>query len=72
MVEKLDVRGLSCPRPVMLVSEKMHQFKGVELEVLVDTDAAVENIIRLAKREGWKVVTILQQDDEYQLVLMKR
>lgn len=65
----LDVRGLSCPQPVIQVQKAIQQAV-FPIEVLVDSIASKENVRRLAEREGCKV-TIDQQGDEYTLVLRK-
>ena len=70
MVEKLDVRGLSCPLPVVKVRNKLTELKEGLLEVLVDTGTARDNIIRMANNNGWKVET-KEQGEEYLLTINK-
>ncbi len=70
MPEKIDARGLSCPQPVILTHKKVKEMgKGI-VEVLVDTDTARENIIRLAEQTGWNV-EVNKSGDNYCLVLQK-
>ncbi|MEW6416706.1 MAG: sulfurtransferase TusA family protein [Nitrospirota bacterium] len=71
MAEQIDAKGLSCPQPVILVRQKMKELKSGTFEVMVDTDTSRENIGRLAKNEGWKVVEIRPHDSGYILVLRK-
>jgi tRNA 2-thiouridine synthesizing protein A len=70
MVEKLDVRGLSCPLPVVKVRNKLTELKEGLLEVLVDTGTARDNITRMANNNGWKVET-KEQGEEYLLTINK-
>lgn len=70
MNEQVDARGLSCPQPVMLAEKKMQQLESGDFEILVNTEAARENICRLAKNKGWEV-KIIPQGSEYRLVLKK-
>ena len=70
MAEKLDVRGLSCPLPVVKVRNKLTELKEGLLEVLVDTGTARDNIIRMANNNGWKVET-KEQGEEYLLTINK-
>jgi tRNA 2-thiouridine synthesizing protein A len=56
MSEKIDVRGLSCPQPVIETQKKMTQMSGGSLEVYVDTGTARDNVSRMAKKRGWTVV----------------
>ncbi len=70
MAEKLDVRGLSCPLPVVKVKNKLTELKEGLLEVLVDTGTARDNIIRMANNNGWKVET-KEQGEEHLLIINK-
>jgi len=70
MAEKLDVRGLSCPLPVVKVRNKLTELKEGLLEVLVDTGTAKDNITRMANNNGWKVET-KEQGEEYLLTINK-
>jgi len=70
MAEKLDVRGLSCPLPVVKVRNKLTELKEGLLEVLVDTGTAKDNITRMANNNGWKVET-KEQGEEYLLIINK-
>lgn len=58
----VDVRGLSCPQPVMKVKQAM-LIDGVQLiEVLTDDETSRENIIRFAESRGWSVSLIEGED----------
>lgn len=52
-MKKIDTRGLSCPQPVMMVQKAINSdFRS--LEVLVDLDAAKENILRCVSHNRLK------------------
>lgn len=70
MEKILDERGLSCPQPV-LDTLKALPASGGKLCVLVDTEAAKENVSRAAESRGWKVEKIEEKDGEYSLYLVK-
>ena len=70
MSEKLDVRGLSCPLPVVKVKNRLTKIKEGTLEVLVDTGTAKDNISRMANNNGWKVEA-KEQGEEYLLIITK-
>ncbi len=70
MSEKFDVRGLSCPLPVVKVKNKLTELKEGMLEVLVDTGTAKDNVTRMAKNAGWKV-EVKEQGEEYLLIMTK-
>ena len=68
MSEVIDTRGLSCPQPVLDTLRKIASMGSGELEVLVDTDAAKENVSRAVQGKGWKVTSIVEEGgDEYRL-----
>ncbi|MDD4896433.1 MAG: sulfurtransferase TusA family protein [Atribacterota bacterium] len=70
MVERFDVRGLSCPLPVVKVRNKLTELKEGILQVLVDTGTAKDNITRMANNNGWKV-EVKEQEEEYLLTIAK-
>jgi TusA-related sulfurtransferase len=70
MSEQFDVRGLSCPLPVVKVKNKLTELKEGMLEVLVDTGTAKDNITRMANNNGWKV-EVKEQEEEYLLIITK-
>lgn len=55
MSEKIDARGLSCPQPVVLVKKAIDKLGKGEIEVLLDTVTAKENVSRLARNTGFQV-----------------
>lgn len=70
MNQNIDVRGLSCPLPVVAVRNKLLEMEKGILEVLIDTGTSKDNITRMAKNAGWKVVA-REEDGEYLLTISK-
>ena len=66
----VDARGLSCPQPVIVTRNEMKKTGKGTIEVLVDTGTARENVSRLARREGWQV-QVLENEDGIKLILKK-
>ncbi|MCX7823620.1 MAG: sulfurtransferase TusA family protein [Syntrophobacterales bacterium] len=58
MEELVDVRGLSCPQPLLVTIEKIKTTQSSQLKVLVDTDTARENITIVVKSVGWRVLEV--------------
>ena len=54
MIE-VDVRGLSCPIPVVKTKKAIKENPTAVITVLVDNTASKENVSRLAKSEGYFV-----------------
>jgi tRNA 2-thiouridine synthesizing protein A len=70
MSEKIDVRGLSCPLPVVAVRNKLLEMKKGILEVLVDIGTSKDNITRMATNTDWKV-EVKEEGEEYLLTISK-
>jgi len=67
----VDARGLSCPQPVMLAGDALKKLKKGEMEVLVDSGTARDNVSRLAKNSGWMVLIHDMPDGSFRIVLKK-
>ena len=50
----VDTRGYICPAPVLMVQKALKDGPA-SLEVLCDARAAVENITRFAKSQGYQI-----------------
>lgn len=62
-MRKLDVRGLSCPTPVLKTKQAI---KGGEkrLEIVSDSTTSMENISKYLRIEGYNF-TVTEERDEY-------
>lgn len=68
----VDTRGLSCPQPVLLVTEKMREIHSGEIEVIVDNETSRENVGRAARASGWDVKEVRRTGEEYHLLLERK
>lgn len=66
----IDVCGLVCPEPVLIVKREIDSRSGGTITVLADSEAARENIKRLASGKGW-TVQVEQRGEQYLLTLTK-
>ena len=71
MTTKIDARGLSCPQPVLMTLDEIKAGGSGEIEVLVDTDTAKENISRAAVSQGWKAADVAEEGDGYRITIRK-
>jgi selenium metabolism protein YedF len=55
-VSILECQGLPCPQPVLKCKQAIEDNPGIELSVLVDNDAAKENVTRFLGVKGYEVV----------------
>ena len=67
MIE-VDVRGLSCPIPVVKTKKAMDENPTEALDVLVESGVSKENVSRLAQSRGYSV-TVVDVEDGFRLVL---
>jgi len=67
MVE-VDVRGLSCPLPVVKTKKAMDENPGQPIAVLTDSETSKGNVTRLAESRGYKV-EVEKVGDYYRLTL---
>lgn len=51
-MREIDVRGLSCPEPVLIVMDEMDAAPGEELVILSDAAHTRDNLLKLAKEYG--------------------
>jgi selenium metabolism protein YedF len=61
--QELDCRGQACPQPVLKTKEIVDQGDIQQLTVLVDNEAARENVSRFLERSGYQVEVAGQGSD---------
>ena len=52
---EVDIRGFSCPIPVVKTKKAMDENPRDVLTVLLETEVSKENVSRLAESRGYKV-----------------
>ena len=65
----VDTRGYICPTPVLMVQKALKDGPA-SLEVLCDARAAVENITRFARSQGYQISEV-PEGPYYRLTLTK-
>jgi tRNA 2-thiouridine synthesizing protein A len=68
MIE-LDVRGLSCPIPVVKTKQAMDKNPGEPIAVSGETAVSRENISRLATMRKYSIKEDLISNDKYRIIL---
>ncbi|OIN96224.1 MAG: preprotein translocase subunit TatB [Deltaproteobacteria bacterium CG1_02_45_11] len=66
----VDARGFSCPQPVLMTLNEIKKANQGEIEVLVDTDTARENVSRAAGTQGCKV-NVQEEGEGYRITITK-
>lgn len=67
MIE-VDVRGYSCPIPVVRTKKAIEEHPKEQLTVLVETATSKENVMRLAQSKGYSI-KVEDLKDGFRLVL---
>lgn len=70
-MQTVDAKGLACPQPVMKMVAVMKQNDSAQIEVIVDNEAAKENVVRTAQGKGWSVEEISSKDDDFVVKIKK-
>jgi selenium metabolism protein YedF len=66
----IDARGLACPQPVILTKKALEQEDCIT--VIVDNEAAVENVSRMGIKSGCIVDKLKKEDGTFHLKLTKK
>lgn len=68
-VKEIDVRGLSCPEPVMITSAALKKYKGQDIKVLISEAHVSTNIQKLLKKN--KIDYVAAEDGEEFVITFK-
>jgi TusA-related sulfurtransferase len=68
----LDCVGLFCPEPVFRTRQEIDKLSvGEVLEVIADDPASEEDIPRLVKRLGLKLLKVRKEKDQFHFFIKK-
>ncbi|HJC46837.1 MAG TPA: sulfurtransferase-like selenium metabolism protein YedF [Candidatus Lachnoclostridium pullistercoris] len=70
MKQTIDMRGVACPGPVVAVKKKTDDMIAGELLVLVDNQAAVQNLEKFAEYKGFSTSWEKSGDKEYAVQIL--
>jgi tRNA 2-thiouridine synthesizing protein A len=68
MIE-VDVKGLSCPIPVVKTKQVMEENPKATISVLINSNVAKENVARLAESKKYSVKVEEAGAEDFKLVL---
>jgi len=69
MMIEVDVRGLSCPIPVVKTKKAIEENPNQPITVLVETAVSKENVSRLAQSKDYSIEEEEVAGEEYRLLL---
>lgn len=64
---ELDVRGLSCPEPVMLTMDAIDENPGKTIRVIANEAHTKTNIEKMLKHQGKEFVSE-EKESEYEII----
>ena len=62
MINELDCRGMECPAPVLHVRDALAEGATAAVTILVDNEAARQNVSRFLEHQNYQVVSEVQGD----------
>jgi len=66
-MKNIDARGLACPQPVLELKKALTANPGIEICILVDNEAAKENVRRFGHSQKCKVEIKSLPNQEFEL-----
>jgi len=63
MIHELDCRGMNCPAPVLSVRDALEKEAPDSITVLVDNEAARQNVSRFLEHQNYQVSSETRGDD---------
>ncbi|MBW1709775.1 MAG: sulfurtransferase-like selenium metabolism protein YedF [Deltaproteobacteria bacterium] len=69
-MNEVDCRGLNCPQPVLNAKQTLENMEKGQIRVIVDNEAARDNVTRFAKSQGF-IVDVTQEEADYILTIDK-
>lgn len=69
-MEKVDVRGLSCPLPVIKTKKVMDQGAS-EILVVGSTQVSLENVSKLARAKAYQINVKKADKNDWEIELVK-
>ena len=66
----IDARGRSCPEPVIMIKKAMETNES-SYDMMVDNRVSVENVMRYAEHNGYRV-EVTENEDDYTLKIIKK
>ena len=67
-MKEIDVRGLSCPEPVLILKNELEADKGETYKILANEAHTVKNLKNFAETSG-KKVDIKEVGAEYEVTV---
>lgn len=70
-MEKINAKGLLCPKPVIITKQKLDEMEEGTVEVAVDNRVCVENLSKFARGQGYDFEYEEFSEDDYLVTINK-
>ncbi|WP_300410445.1 sulfurtransferase-like selenium metabolism protein YedF [Lagierella sp.] len=70
-MEKINAKGLLCPKPVIITKQKLDEMEEGTVEVAVDNRVCVENLSKFAQGQGFDFDYEEFAEDDYLVTINK-
>ncbi len=71
MAIEVDARGQACPKPVIMTKKSLDNLEEGVIRCIVDNEVAKENLIKLAKSQGYEYEVQKTSDNEFYVTIKK-
>lgn len=70
-MEKINAKGLACPKPVIITKQKLDEMTEGTVEVQTDNQVCVNNLEKYAKGQGFEFDYKKFADDDFLVTIVK-
>lgn len=71
MAIEVDARGQACPKPVIMAKKELDNMAEGVVKCIVDNEVAKENLIKLAKSQGYEYEVKKTVDNDFYITINK-
>lgn len=69
MKKSIDVRGLTCPQPVLNTKKALDEGNFSILEIIGDSEAAKENVTSLLHKMNYQILSTSQDGETFKIIV---
>ncbi|MFI3210053.1 MAG: sulfurtransferase-like selenium metabolism protein YedF [Peptostreptococcaceae bacterium] len=71
MIKEINLKGMSCPKPVIETKKELEKLDDCVLRVTVDNTFSKENILRFCENLGYDKKVIFEEESEITIEIVK-
>lgn len=71
--EKIDTRGLTCPRPLVETKKKLKRMdSGKTLEIIGDHAPSKKEVPEIMEEQGHEIVSVSEKNGTWKVIIKKK